>query len=132
MGRKRKLELGDPELTIRELVIKHGIDPVDELLKMVKETLPWPDDPSWVVALLDKGYEPVMVDGKKRLRMGAGKKTEILCKLAPFMYPTLKSSEHREQKDMRIEVTIKSFTSTQQKEPITIDTTPLIEEASKA
>jgi hypothetical protein len=132
MGRKKQLHIGDPELTIRELVIRHGVDPVDELLKMVKESLPWPDDPTWVTALLDKGYEPRMIDGKKRLIMGAGRKAEILCKLTPFMYPSLKSSEHREQKDLRIEVTVKQFgQNSQPRETITVDVPPLLAEEVK-
>lgn len=112
MGRRKQLAIGDPNVSIRELVIKHGLDPVDELLKMVKETLPWPDDeflkknPSWLAALYDKGYEPFLIDGVRRLRMGQGRKADILCKLAPFMYPTLKSSESREQKDYNFNITI--------------------------
>jgi len=114
MGRKRRLDIGDPELTIREMVIRHNIDPVERMLAMVKETIAYPDEefieenPGWVKMMLDDGYAPYIDEttGKKRLRMAKRMQVDILKSIAPFMYPSLKATESKETKDWNINVAI--------------------------
>ena len=116
MGRRRKLELGDPELTIRELVIRHDIDPVDHMLKLVKETLPYPDqefiaeNPGFLKQLIDDGYAPFVDEsGKKRLRLNKRMQVDIMKAIAPYIYATQKAVEIQSKHEYEINVTVKSF-----------------------
>lgn len=116
MGRKKKLDPTDPNNSVRVILAKHGLDPFDEAIKAYKETLPWPDkefldaNPSWLSALYDKGWEPFQTeDGKRRLRMGQGRRVELMTKLAPFVYPTLRASETKSTVDNTLTVRVIQF-----------------------
>lgn len=115
MGRRKVIDVFDPKFDVRELLIQHQMHPLDALLNKLKETLPWPDadflkeNPNWIPSLVDKGWEPYIEDGKKRLRVGLGKYLEVMAKVAPFVSPTLKGMEVKETRDYNFNITIESY-----------------------
>ena len=48
-------------------------------------------------------------DGKRRLRMGQGRRVELMTKLAPFVYPTLRASETKSTVDNTLTVRVIQF-----------------------
>lgn len=110
MGRRKKVDFTETSFAkrVQGLLVRHRVDPLEELLTIYKETLPWPDDPSLLIPLYDKGWEPYeLEDGTKRLRMGQGRRVEVMKSIAPFVYPTLRASESTNINDNRIQITIR-------------------------
>lgn len=114
MGRRRKTELANP-IRIKEICLKHGIDPFEEMVKIALETIKVPKDtdPELLKALIrqyKERYELVSEDGDHlyfrtkqefRLRVWEG--------ASKFVYPQLKASDNRTETDYQIHVTVKQF-----------------------
>jgi hypothetical protein len=96
------------ELSMRELIIRHGVDPADELMKYVYQELPYPEDEKELLRLPD--WEPFCNEkGQKKLRLGTSKRIEVLKELMQYSYAKLRNAEVRGQVDYNINVSIKSF-----------------------
>lgn len=144
MGRKRRLDIGDPELTIREFIIRHNIDPVDHMLRMVKETIPYPDkelmdkNPGFLKQLIDDGYAPYIdheaqdpetgKKGVKRLRLNKRMQVDILKAIAPYMYSQQKAVEVKNTHDYNIQVTI-NYGGSKEPKKIEMESQRIIPEA---
>jgi hypothetical protein len=107
MPRPKRISPGNT--TLKELLIRHDIEPLDELFKMYRETLPCPDyaDQDFIAQLCSTGWEPYYAeDGKKRLRMSLVRRKELMADAANFVHPKLRASENHSTTDHSITVTI--------------------------
>jgi hypothetical protein len=118
MPRRKEAPRQATEYTVRELLLKHDIDPLEEMMKMYQHELPWPVDGDGNVlvdelkALLPYWEPAVNEKGKKILRLKTDKRIELLKELAQYAHPKLRGAEVRGNVDYNITVNIKSFEPT--------------------
>ena len=106
MPRPKRISIGNT--TLKELLIRHNIDPLHELFTMYRETLPcYPENEKLNDQLCAVGWEPYVDEsGKERLRMSLVRRKEMMCEIANFVYPKLRASENHSTTDHSITVTI--------------------------
>ena len=105
-----------------KILIRHDLDPLHELFKMYKETLPcYPENEKLNDQLCATGWEPyVDENGKERLRMSLVRRKELMCEVANFVYPKLRASENHSTTDHSITVTINKIADGSDEKRITI------------
>ena len=121
MPRPKRLDIS--KTTLKEILIRHQIDPLHELFQMYRETLPCPDyaDPDFIAQLCATGWEPYYAeDGKKRLRMSLVRRKELMADAANFVYPKLRASENHSTTDHSITVTINKIADSPDEKRISI------------
>ena len=105
MSRPKRITPGG--VSIKELLIRHDVDPLNELFKMYAETLPF-EKGEVCDALIGSGsWEPYYNnEGKLRLRMSLSRRKELMSEAANFVYPKLRASEnntnHKESITLKI------------------------------
>jgi len=109
MPRRKMPAIKDPS-RIAEILHRKGKDPYEEMLRVVEETIPMPHDvdPKIVIPMMDR-YDIGEKDGKRCLKLKAMHRFEIWKEMAQYVYPKLRSSETKEEKDINITVSIKQF-----------------------
>ncbi len=135
MGRRKLLKPGDSELTVRQLIARHGIDPFEEMMLMLKQRLPWPEDefldknPGWLKLMFNEGWAPHRDEnGKRYLALGNRMKLEIYKTMTPHVHAQQKAVEVKSQNDYNISVTINYGTEDKPKK-VEVESTRLIPEA---
>lgn len=110
MGRRKKLDSGNPQ-RVREILIKYGVDPFEEMVRLAKGRVPIPVvvDEEILKPMMDR-YDIVTDEsGKRWLELRIDKKIDTWDKCCRYVYPVLKSSEMKESKDYSLKVTIRKF-----------------------
>lgn len=126
MGRPKKAITLKQEQSLKEILAYHGVDAVDEVLKIATEQIEIrpDDDPKWFMDLLSKGnYELVVIGGKKFIRPSVKIRTDIFLDLAQYSHAKLRSVETKGSVDYNFNVTIKQF-DTEPKRIDVVDVTP--------
>ena len=110
MGRRRLPDLKDAS-RVSEILRRKGIDPYAEMMNIVTETIPVIDgaDPKLILSMMDRYDLAQDEKGKNCLRLKAMHRFEIWKEMATYVYPKLRSSETKEEKDITINVSIKNF-----------------------
>jgi len=98
------------EQSIKELLAKYDINPLEEAIKMAAEEIPLKEgDEQFIEALMDD-YEVVVKDGGERvLRPKFKHRKDIWLELAQYIAPKLRSTETKGQVDYNFNITIKRF-----------------------
>lgn len=115
MARKRSLANSPDGYTLKELMVKHDIDPANELFTLLRENLPYPDtgDPQRDEKIMDslrESYEPFEDDnGRLRLRLKTSKRIDILQDLMGYTHPKLRGMEIRGNVDHTFNISIQTF-----------------------
>lgn len=111
MSKRKKVDMS-VERSIRELILKHGVDPAEEMLKMAFERTAVPPDiaPELLASLLRSWDMVTEPDGARWFVAPAARRMDIWKELAQYVYPKLRSTETKSQVDFNFNVTIKSFT----------------------
>lgn len=124
MPRPKRSIVTSPD-RVRELCIKYGIDPFEEMVKMYRETFPVPTDmtPEQLVVMLER-YDLIEVDGKKRLQHPVRERTDLMRECAKYVYAQKRATETREEKDFKVTVVIQTFGQEQPKRVDIVDVTP--------
>lgn len=101
--------------TLKELMVKHDLDPANELFTLLREELPYPDtgDPQRdkeIMESLRDSYEPFEDDkGRIRIRLKTSKRIEILKDLMGYTHPKLRGMEIRGNIDHTFNISIQTF-----------------------
>lgn len=107
MGRKRTVPIW--EQSIKELLAKYDLNPIEELLKMAREEIELkPGDEEFIAGLLED-HEVIRRDGKEYLRPKLKHRKDLWMELAQYVAPKLRSSEVKGQIDYNFNITIKKF-----------------------
>lgn len=115
MAKKRSLANSPDGYTLKELMVKHDIDPANELFTLLRENLPYPDtgDPQRDEKIMDslrESYEPFEDDsGRLRLRLKTSKRIDILQDLMGYTHPKLRGMEIRGNVDHTFNISIQTF-----------------------
>jgi hypothetical protein len=126
MGRRKKTEIAD-KIRIKEICQNYGVDPFEESVKIALEKvrIPTGTDPELLGKLMrqyQERYELVLKDEDGwvfqtrqdiRLRVWEG--------ATKFVYPQLKATETKEEKDFNLTVTVKQFTVNQPPQTVLVD-----------
>lgn len=100
---------------LKELLIKYGIDPAEEILKMVVETYPYPDtgDPDKdreIMESLRQSYELYQDErGSIRLRPKLQIRMQAMQDLNSYVNPKLRGMEIRGNVDHTFNISIQTF-----------------------
>ena len=119
MPRRKDAPKHVTEYAANELFLKHDFDPLEEMIKMSQQELPWPVDGDGntltdeLKALLPYWEPSINEKGKKILRLKADKRIELYKECAKYHRPQLRGAEVRGNVDYNINFTIKSFDATQ-------------------
>jgi hypothetical protein len=115
MGKGKKAAGNEEDITMRELMARHGLDPADELFSLLNHTVEYPDtgDPErdirWMENLKES-YEPFIDErGRMRLKLKMSKRIEILKELLSYSRPKLKGTEIRGTVDHTFNINIQTF-----------------------
>jgi hypothetical protein len=115
MAKQRKSSNSEDGYTLKELMIRHGLDPADQLFRLISEVLPYPDtgDPERDKQIMDslkESYEPFEDEkGRLRLRLKTSKRIEILKELMGYTHPKLRGMEIRGTVDHTFNISIQTF-----------------------
>lgn len=106
----RPSKLAQFSKSAKEILIKHDLSSLDEMVKLLKESLPRPDDPKLMMALVNAGWEPYTTeDGKQRMRPNWDRRFKCLAEMVKLEHPTLRATEVSGKVDHGITVTIQRF-----------------------
>lgn len=115
MPRPRRSIVTSPD-RVRELCLKYGIDPFEEMVKMYRETIPVPDSvDEKVLAPMMERYDLIEEGGKRFLRHPVRERTDLMRECAKYVYAQKRATETREEKDFKLTVLIQSFGQEQPK-----------------
>ena len=110
MSRRKMPAIQDPS-RVAEILRRTGRDPYEEMMNIVTETIPVIDgaDPKLILSMMDRYDLAQDEKGKNCLRLKAMHRFEIWKEMATYVYPKLRSSETKEEKDITINVSIKNL-----------------------
>lgn len=120
-----------------EILRRKGIDPFEEMLNLVTETIPVIEgsDPKIIVEMADRYDLAEDAKGRPCLRLKAMHRFEIWKEMAQYVYPKLRSSENKENKDYKLTVVLKNLNGTTSEIPnraeTVIDVQPVLQVAEK-
>ena len=123
MPRRKAVHITNPR-RVQEICIQRKFDPFEEMVKQAMDDVRVPEGigPE-AMAELAKRYDLVEgADGKIHMRLAVMNRFAILSDLAQYVYPKLRSSETKEEKDFKLTVLIQSF---DKQEPKTITVEPV-------
>lgn len=125
MPRPRRSIVTSPD-RVRELCIRYGIDPFEEMVKMYRETIPIPEgvDPEVLKPMMERYDIITMPDGKKRLQHPVRERTDLMKECAKYVYAQKRATETREEKDFKLTVLIQTFGKEEPKRVEVVDVTP--------
>ncbi len=96
---------------VAEILRRKGKDPYEEMMNIVTETIPVIDgaDVKLIAPMMDR-YDLAEDDkGNRCLRLKAMHRFEIWKEMAQYVYPKLRSSENKEEKDYKLTVVLKNL-----------------------
>lgn len=123
MSRRKMPAIQDPS-RVAEILRRKGRDPYEEMMNIVTETIPVIDgaDPKLILSMMDR-YDLAQDDkGNNCLRLKAMHRFEIWKEMAQYVYPKLRSSENKEEKDYKLTVVLKNLNGTTSEIPNRTDT----------
>ena len=123
MSRRKMPAIQDPS-RVAEILRRKGRDPYEEMMNIVTETIPVIDgaDPKLILSMMDR-YDLAKDDkGNNCLRLKAMHRFEIWKEMAQYVYPKLRSSENKEEKDYKLTVVLKNLNGTTSEIPNRTDT----------
>ena len=109
---------------VAEILRRKGRDPYEEMMNIVTETIPVIDgaDPKLILSMMDR-YDLAKDDqGNNCLRLKAMHRFEIWKEMAQYVYPKLRSSETKDEKDYKLTVVLKNLNGTTSEIPNRTDT----------
>jgi hypothetical protein len=109
---------------VAEILRRKGRDPYEEMMNIVTETIPVIDgaDPKLIIPMMDR-YDLAKDDkGNNCLRLKAMHRFEIWKEMAQYVYPKLRSSETKDEKDYKLTVVLKNLNGTTSEIPNRTDT----------
>ena len=109
---------------VAEILRRKGRDPYEEMMNIVTETIPVIDgaDPKLILSMMDR-YDLAQDDkGNNCLRLKAMHRFEIWKEMAQYVYPKLRSSETKDEKDYKLTVVLKNLNGTTSEIPNRTDT----------
>jgi len=109
---------------VAEILRRKGRDPYEEMMNIVTETIPVIDgaDPKLILYMMDR-YDLAQDDkGNNCLRLKAMHRFEIWKEMAQYVYPKLRSSETKDEKDYKLTVVLKNLNGTTSEIPNRTDT----------
>jgi len=122
---------------VAEILRRKGRDPYEEMMNIVTETIPVIDgaDPKLILSMMDR-YDLAQDDkGNNCLRLKAMHRFEIWKEMAQYVYPKLRSSETKDEKDYKLTVVLKNLNGTTSEIPnrtdTVIDIQPVIQKITK-
>ena len=123
MSRRRMPDLKDPS-RVSEILRRKGIDPYEIMANILMEKIPIYDgaDPKLILPMMaryDLGKDD---NGNNCLQLKAMDKFEIAKEMAQYIYPKLRSSEIKDQKDYKLTVVLKNLNGTTSEIPNRTDT----------
>lgn len=109
---------------VAEILKRKGRDPFEEMMSIVTETIPVIDgaDPKLILSMMDRYDLAQDEKGKNCLRLKAMHRFEIWREMAQYVYPKLRSSENKEEKDYKLTVVLKNLNGTTSEIPNRTDT----------
>jgi len=116
-------DLKDPS-RVSEILRRKGIDPYEIMANILMEKIPIYDgaDPKLILPMMaryDLGKDD---NGNNCLQLKAMDKFEIAKEMAQYIYPKLRSSEIKDQKDYKLTVVLKNLNGTTSEIPNRTDT----------
>ena len=116
-------DLKDPS-RVAEILRRKGIDPYEEMANLLLETIPVIDgaDPKMILEMLGRYDLSKDNNGKPCLKLRAMSRFEILKEMAQYVYPKLRSSETKDEKDYKLTVVLKNLNGTTSEIPNRTDT----------
>lgn len=123
MSRRKMPAIQDPS-RVAEILRRKGRDPYEEMMNIVTETIPVIDgaDPKLIIPMMDR-YDLAKDDkGNNCLRLKAMHRFEIWKEMAQYVYPKLRSSETKDEKDYKLTVVLKNLNGTTSEIPNRTDT----------
>jgi len=109
---------------VAEILRRKGRDPYEEMMNIVTETIPVIDgaDPKLILSMMDR-YDLAQDDkGNNCLQLKAMHRFEIWKEMAQYVYPKLRSSETKDEKDYKLTVVLKNLNGTTSEIPNRTDT----------
>lgn len=122
---------------VAEILRRKGKDPYEEMMNIVTETIPVIDgaDPKLILPMMDRYDLAKDESGKNCLRLKAMHRFEIWKEMAQYVYPKLRSSENKEEKDYKLTVVLKNLNGTTSEIPnraeTVIDVQPVLQVTEK-
>lgn len=136
MSRRKMPAIQDPS-RVAEILRRKGRDPYEEMMNIVTETIPVIDgaDPKLILSMLDRYDLAQDEKGNNCLRLKAMHRFEIWKEMAQYVYPKLRSSENKEEKDYKLTVVLKNLNGTTSEIPnrtgTVIDIQPVIQQVAE-
>jgi hypothetical protein len=125
MGRKKAPQKAVFEQSVKELLARHDVNPIEELIKIAQELIELREgDEQYIDALMDD-YELIPKDGKRYLRPKLKHRINVHSELAQYCAPKLRSTETKGQIDYNFNISIKRFEDVPETKQIeVVDVTP--------
>lgn len=129
-------DMKDPS-RVAEILRRKGIDPYEEMANLLLETIPVIDgaDPKMILEMLDRYDLAKDSNGGNCLKLKVMHRFEILKEMATYVYPKLRSSEIKDQKDYKLTVVLKNLNGTTSEIPnrtdTVIDIQPVIQQVTE-
>jgi len=110
MPRRRMPDIKDPS-RVSEILRRKGIDPFEYMANLLQEKIPIYDgaDAKLIIPMMNRYDLAKDEKGNNCLQLRVMDRFEIAREMSQYVYPKLRSSEIREEKDVNINVTIKQF-----------------------
>ena len=116
-------DLKDPS-RVAEILRRKGIDPYEVMANILLETIPVIDgaDPKLIIPMMQRYDLAKDEKGNNCLKLKAMDRFEIAKEMSNYVYPKLRSSENKEEKDYKLTVVLKNLNGTTSEIPNRTDT----------
>ncbi len=113
MSRRKMPAIQDPS-RVAEILRRKGIDPFEVMANILLETIPVIDgaDPKLILPMMERYDLAKDENGNNCLRLKAMHRFEIAKEMSNYVYPKLRSSENKEEKDYKLTVVLKNLDGT--------------------
>lgn len=110
MGRKKSPAKEAWQRTVSEVWAKHDFNAVEEMIKVLYEKVHLKEEDKEFVGDMLEDREVVRTeDGSLILQLKVKHRINLLCELAQYQAPKLRSMETKGQVDMNFNITIRNF-----------------------
>jgi hypothetical protein len=109
---------------VAEILRRKGIDPYEVMANILLETIPVIDgaDPKLILPMMQRYDLAKDEKGNNCLKLKAMDRFEIAKEMSNYVYPKLRSSETKDEKDYKLTVVLKNLNGTTSEIPNRTDT----------
>lgn len=124
MGQKKLPRKANCEQSVKDVFSRHDFNALDEMIKLLTEKVYLkPGDEEFIDSMLEDREVVRLETGEQVMQLKVKHKINLLCEIAQYQAPKLRSTETKGQIDYNFNITIKQFKDVPEA-PRIVDVTP--------